>query len=298
MIPRASDQTCIRFVPALELKPSALTWLWPGRLAHGKLAILEGDPGLGKTLVCLDLCARVTTGRLFPDGSPGSEPANAIVLEAEDDKGETTIPRLRAMGADMNRIFVANQQDSEIWESLCFPSHLGKLDEVMAKIRPALVVISPISEFLEGCILSNSERSVRRVLSPLARLAEKHRSVILMVRHLNKKGGGQALYRGGGCIGFIAASRSGWLIAREPGKSTRVILAQVKNNLARMQPSLAFETVAGEGGEVAINWQGTSPWTADQLLAAAGHPPPVGARVQARDFLEEFLESGPKTSRE
>src|SRR5438067_994981 len=128
--------------------------------------------------------------------------------------------------------------------------------------------LKPRAELLEGCILSNSERSVRRVLSPLAGLAGKHRSVILMVRQLNKKGGGQALYRGGGCIGFIAASRSGWLIAREPGKSTRVILAQVKHNLAPMQPSLALETVAGEGGQVVIHWKGTSPGTADQLLAA------------------------------
>src|SRR6266446_124019 len=127
MIPRASDQSNIQFVPASELKPSAVTWLWAGRLAFGKLAILEGDPGLGKTLVCLDLCARVTTGRSFPDGSAGSEPANAIVLEAEDEKGDTTIPRLRAMGADMTRIFVADQHDTEIWESVCFPAHLGKL---------------------------------------------------------------------------------------------------------------------------------------------------------------------------
>src|SRR5262249_52747077 len=156
-----------------------------------------------------------------------------------------------------------------------------KLDEVMAKVRPALVVISPISEFLEGCILSNSDRSVRRVLSPLARLAEKHRSVIVMVRHLNKRGGSAALYRGGGSIRFIVASRSGWLIAREPGKSGRNILAQVKNNLAPVQPSLAFETVPSEACQPLIVWQGTSAWTADQLLSAAGYGPPAGPRAQA-----------------
>jgi hypothetical protein len=299
MMPRASEETGIRFVPASQLQPRSVSWLWPGRLAKGKLSILEGDPGLGKTLVCLDLCARLTTGRAFPDGSPGAEPANAIVLEAEDDKDDTTIPRLRAMGADMSRIFVEDQRDTGLWESFCFPVHLGKLDELLTTTQAALVVISPISEFLEGWIISNSERSVRQVLSPLAKLAEKHRCVIQMVRHLNKRTGSQAVYRGGGSISFIAASRSGWLIGRDPENAGRSVLAQVKNNLASIQPSLAFEIQAGESGQPVISWLGTCSWSADELLLAAGHSPlPSGARVEAGDFLVDFLSDGPKTSRE
>ena len=85
MIPRATPKSSIRFRAASELQPRSVTWLWPGRLARGKLAMLEGDPGLGKSLVCLDLCARITTGRPFADGGSGHEPANAIRLEPDDD---------------------------------------------------------------------------------------------------------------------------------------------------------------------------------------------------------------------
>jgi hypothetical protein len=299
MIPRASEERGIRFVPANQLQPRSVSWLWPGRLARGKLSILEGDPGLGKTLVCLDLCARLTIGRAFPDGSPGAEPANAIVLEAEDDKTDTTIPRLQAMGADVSRIFVAEQRDTGLWESLNFPADLGKLDEVLTTSQAALVIMSPISEFLEGCIVSNNEGSVRRVLSPLAKLAEKHGCVMLLVRHLNKRTGGQAVYRGGGSISFIAACRSGWLVGRDPENAGRSVLAQVKNNLASIQPSLAFEIQTGESGQPIVSWQGSCSWSADELLLAAGHAPlPSGARAEAGDFLIDLLSDEPKTSRE
>ena len=120
-----------------------------------------------------------------------------------------------------------------------------------------------------------------------------------MVRHLNKKTGSQAVYRGGGCISFIAASRSGWLVGRDPENAEQSILAQVKNNLGPMQPSLAFEMQTGEAGQPVVTWLGPSSWTADQLLLAAGHPPlPSGARAEARDFLADLLSDGPKTSRE
>jgi hypothetical protein len=289
----------IRFVPASELQPRPVSWLWPSRLARGKLAIVEGDPGVGKTLYCLDLCARLTTARPFPDGSPGIEPANAIVLESEDDRNDTTIPRLQAMGADMNRIFVADQFDAGLAEPFCFPAHLEKLDEALTKTQAALVIISPISNFLESCIIGNLEGSIRRVLWPLAKLAEKHRSVIQMVRHLNKKIGGQAVYRGGGSISFIAACRSGWLIARDPENPARSILAQVKNNLAPAQTSLAFEIQTSGSGQQILAWQGESVLSADQLLLAAGHSAvPSTARAEAVEFLADFLFEGPKTSRE
>jgi hypothetical protein len=199
----------------------------------------------------------------------------------------------------MNRIFVADQLDTGLSESFCFPAHIEKLDEALTKTQAALVIISPISNFLESCIIGNSEGSIRRVLWPLAKLAEKHRCVIQMVRHLNKKIGGQAVYRGGGSISFIAACRSGWLIARDPENPARSILAQVKNNLAAAQTSLAFEIQTSGSGQQILSWQGESVLSADQLLLAAGHAAlPSSARAEAAEFLAEFLFEGPKTSRE
>src|SRR4030088_854814 len=94
-----------------ELTPEAYAWLWPGRLPLGKLAILDGDPGLGKSLLALDLCARLSTGRPFPDGSPSPGPANALVLNGEDGAEDTIRPRLQTLGADLDRVFVLDRDD-------------------------------------------------------------------------------------------------------------------------------------------------------------------------------------------
>src|SRR5260370_42484966 len=97
------NHSAIRFLRASQLPSRPISWLWPGRLALGKLSMLEGDPDQGKSLVATDLCARITTGRPFPDGCPSLGPRNVIFLDAEDNKNDTILPRLRAAGADMNR---------------------------------------------------------------------------------------------------------------------------------------------------------------------------------------------------
>src|SRR5262250_3136858 len=89
-----------------EVRHQPCSWLWPGRLALGKLAMLDGDPGLGKSLLALDLCSRLSTGRPMPDGSPGPGVGNALVVNAEDGPHDTTRPRLEALGADLERVFI------------------------------------------------------------------------------------------------------------------------------------------------------------------------------------------------
>src|SRR5262245_6309954 len=142
-----------------ELAPQAVAWLWPGRLPLGKLAILEGDPGLGKSLVTLDLCARLSTGRPFPDGSPGPGPANALVVNAEDGDADTTRPRLQALGADLGRVFVL---DGGAAERLRLPSRAALLDEAVAQTEARLVVLDPVTAFLGAGVNGNSEQGVRR----------------------------------------------------------------------------------------------------------------------------------------
>jgi hypothetical protein len=127
------------------------------------------------------------------------------------------------------------------------------------------VVIDPIMAFLEATVATGSDPSVRQALLPLMRLAEKHRCAVLLVRHLNKDGGVQSIYRGGGSIGIIGACRSGWLVARDPHDPSRRVLAEVKNNLAAPQSSLSFAIEAPDSGPASIAWLGPSPWTADQL---------------------------------
>src|SRR5436190_11880851 len=119
-----------------------LAWLWPGRLALGKLALLAGDPGLGKSLVSLDLCARLSTGQPFPDGSPTPERSGSIVLNSEDNVDDTLYPRLRAFGADSERVFIP-ERGGENEGPLLFPADVDLLDESLARTGARLVVIDP-----------------------------------------------------------------------------------------------------------------------------------------------------------
>jgi hypothetical protein len=289
----------MNFQPLSRLTPRSVPWLWPLRLARGKLAILEGDPGLGKSLVALDLCARLSTGRPFPDGAPGIEPTACIILNGEDGTADTLRPRLETLGADLSRIFILHQEDTDAADLFRLPAQAAQLNEVLTATRAGLVVIDPITAFLDSSVVTFHEQSVRRALLPLARLAEKYQCTIFMLRHLNKRNTGPALYRGTGSIGFLAVCRSGWLLAPDPEDGQRRILAQLKNNLAPPQPSLALAVQrADDLSPPNVSWLGPTGWTADQLLAARRHGPAPVAEERARKFLADFLHAGPRTARE
>jgi RecA-family ATPase len=182
-------------------------WLWPGRLALGKLSLLEGDPGLGKSLITLDLCARLSRGLPLPDGSSGGEPCNCLVLNAEDGEADTVRSRLVALGADLDRVFVLSRRGLT-GQTIRLPSKLNVLADALKRTQARLTVIDPLVAFLDPGVASGNDQSVRRALTPLAALAAQHHTAIWMARHLNKQGGKQAIYRGGGSIGLIGACRS------------------------------------------------------------------------------------------
>ncbi len=280
-----------------QLVPRPLAWLWVGRLVLGELGLLEGDPGLGKSLLALDLCARLSAGRTWPDGSAGPEPCSALVLNAEDDNDHTVRSRLEAAGADRDRVFVVDHDEGDLEEPLRFPSGVSQFDDILTRTGAKLVVIDPILAFLDKNVNPKSDASVRRALRPLARLAAKHGCTILLVLHLNKNPRGKALYRGLDSIAFVAACRSTWLVAPDPQAPRRVVLAQQKNNRAAPQSSLAYEVTAGPDEAPTVSWLGPCAWTADQLLASP-HRTPRPQYDRACRFLQSFLKDGPRTSRE
>jgi hypothetical protein len=281
--------------PARQVVAQPVSYLWPERLPEGKLVLLDGDPDLGKSLIALDLCARLSTGRPFPDGRPSPGPANALVLSAEDTASDTIVPRLERLGADLDRVFVWQREGDEPWPWR-FPADVHRLDDALTRTAARLAVIDPILAFLDDSVLCASDQSVRRALAPLMHQAEKHRCTLLMQRHLNKQGGTRAVYRGLGSIAFVAACRFAMLVARDPLLPGRCVLAQVRNSLAGAQPSLAYQISAADGALPTVDWLGTSSFTADELLAAArrGH----GTRDRAAVFLEGFLAAGPRSSRD
>jgi hypothetical protein len=280
-----------------DLAPQPVTWLWPGRFPAGKLSLLMGDPQLGKSLLTLDLCARLSAGRPWPDDTPGSGPAAALVINGEDGEADTIRPRLHSAGADLGRCFVLTPRDTDAGPPLSLPGQTGALHSTLEQTHARLVVIDPVGAFLAPGVILASDQSVRRALRPLALLAEAHGCAVLLVLHLNKRGVGRAIYRGLGSIGLVAACRSAWLVAADPKAKGRAVFAQVKNNLGPPAASLAYEIRADGDGAPTLAWQGPSDYTADELVARPRGAPPA-ARASACRFLADALRDGPRTLRD
>jgi hypothetical protein len=279
-----------RVLPASQFAVSAVDWIWPESLGAGILALFDGDPGLGKSLIMLDLCARLSTGRPFPDGklAPGG-PAKALIINAEDSAERVLRPRLAALGADLDRVILWDRAP----KLLRLPTDLNDLDSVLADVRPRLVVFDPIASFIEGGL--SSEVTVRRALDPLSAMVEHRGCGANLVRHLNKTGSSCALYRGSGSIAVQAACRITFLAARDPQQTNRCVLAQVKNNYAELQPSLAYTVTKTDEPVPTFTWVGASALLAKELLAAA--PPPSPELTRTCEFLLGFLANGPQSCR-
>lgn len=276
-------------------------WLWPGRLARGKLHMLDGDPGLGKSTTALDLAARLSRGATMPDGSPASAPAGVVILSAEDGVADTIRPRLEAAGADLARIVALTaivDADGERMPGL--PVDLPAVEAGIRKVDAALVIIDPLMAYLPSDVNAHRDQDVRRALAPLSALAERTRAAIVAIRHLNKTSGGHALYRGGGSIGIIGAARVGLLVARDPDDDERRVVAVTKSNLAAEPPSLAFRLVEdAEIGVARVEWLGESEHGASALLAARTDDPDEGsALAEAVEVLRTILADGPVSAKE
>ena len=240
------------------VEPEKVSWLWPSWLALGKLALVDGDPGLGKSAMTLDLAARVSAGRAFPDGA-GAKPAGVVLLSAEDGLADTIRPRLDAAGADTSKILsLATVPDEDGHDRLLsIPEDLRLIEKGIRRVGARLVVVDPLMAFLSGNTNSHRDQDVRRALAPLAGLAERTGAAVLVVRHLNKAAANNPLYRGGGSIGIIGAARMAFVVGKDPQDEDSRVLASTKNNLAMPPTSLMFALEEAESGAVRVDWLGT-----------------------------------------
>ena len=220
-------------------------WLWPYRIPRGKITVLDGDPALGKSTIAMDLAARVTRGWPLPGDEGEFAPAGVILMSAEDGMGDTIRPRLEEAGGDprMVHLFEGISNEPGVLVPATIPTHVPELGDLIERHRAALVIIDPLTAYLEGRHDAYRDQDVRGALKPLARVAEQTGASILIIRHLSKSGGPNALYRGGGSIGIIGAARSGLLVARDPEQPSRSIVAVTKSNLAAKAPALAYRLV-------------------------------------------------------
>ena len=287
-----------------DVEPERVSWLWHGRIPLGKVTVIDGDPSLGKSTLTTDLAARVTTGSPMPDRSasdlPG--PAGVVLISAEDGAADTIRPRADAAGADTRRIHLLTDVEGLDDEGRSkrvpwtMPRDLDMLALLVRETQSRLVVLDPLSAVLAASVDSYRDQDVRGALRPLADVAESTGAAIIIVRHLSKTGGANALYRGGGSIGIIGAARSALLVAKDPDDEsghTR-ILVPTKSNLAELPCALRYELVGvDEHGCARVRWLGESTHTANALLAEPASDDERSEQGEIATMLLELTADGP-----
>src|SRR5262245_6979461 len=216
--------------------PADVSWLWRPYVARGKLTLLDGDPGCGKSLVTIDLAARLTRGLPFPDGSAPATPCAALILSVEDDPADTIRPRLIAAGADLDRVFVpaAEGRMPEL------PRDLRRLEGQIRELGVGLVVLDSLTTLLPSRLATGPAAAVRRVIAPIIHLAVRTNVAVVLVRHLTKKNLGRAVYRGLGSIGISGLARTVLLAGPHPSDQSARALTVLKSNLIAAPAPLGY----------------------------------------------------------
>jgi len=252
--PRASAPRPV-LLRVADVEPQPVEWLWEKRIPRGKLTSLVGNPGVAKSFLTLDITARVSSGRDFPDGSISPGPGSVILLSAEDDVADTIRPRLDAAHADVNRIVFleAVEEKSGKQRGFDLARDMAALESACQQLGDLmLIVIDPISAFL-GETDSHRNSDVRGLLAELARLAAKYNVAVIAVSHL-RKSGGMAVYRTSGSLAFTAAPRAVWAIGKDRDDDARRLMMPIKMNLAADSSGLAFR-IRGAGSAAYVEWE-------------------------------------------
>jgi hypothetical protein len=249
-----------KLVRMSDVEPRQVEWVWRNRLARGKLTLLVGDPGLGKSFITLDIASRISKGSKWPDCDESSPRGDVILMLAEDDLADTIRPRLDAAGADTTRIIALRgvtrrhgERNKHVETPFCLKSDIDVLEKTLRQNADTkLIVIDPISSYL-GDTDSHNNAEIRAVLSPLVDLAMKYNVAVLAVSHLNKNSGGPAIYRSMGSLAFTAVARCALLVAKDNKDPRRRLLLPIKNNIAPDAYGSAY-TIEDQGSGAFVKW--------------------------------------------
>ena len=276
--PPKKDSVKIIRMSDVELTP--VDWLWKPYLPFGKLSVLQGNPGEGKTYFAMHLAAACTNGKLLPN-MERMEPFNVIYQTAEDGLGDTVKPRLIEAGADLDRVLVIDDSDVQLTLSD------ERIEKAIIENNARLVIIDPIQAYLGSDVDMNRANEVRPIFMRLGQVAQRTGCAILLIGHLNKAAGMQSLQRGLGSIDIAAAVRSVMFIGKLKHDPTMRILTHEKSSLAPPGASLAF-SLGDEGG---FRWVGEYNITADEMLSGI-EPQRETKTQQAKDLICTLLAGG------
>ena len=275
-----SKPETVKIIRMSDVELTPVEWLWKPYLPFGKLSVLQGNPGEGKTYFAMHLAAACTNGKLLPN-MERMEHFNVIYQTAEDGLGDTVKPRLIEAGADLDRVLVID--DSEVQLTLSDE----RIEKAIVENNARLVIIDPIQAYLGADVDMNRANEVRPIFMRLGQVAQRTGCAILLIGHLNKAAGMQSLQRGLGSIDIAAAVRSVMFIGKLKHDPTMRILTHEKSSLAPPGVSLAF-SLGDEGG---FRWVGEYDITADEMLSGI-EPQRETKTQQAKDLICALLAGG------
>ena len=268
----------LKMIRMSEVQSQEIEWLWYPFIPYGKLTIIQGDPGDGKTTMVFNLAEKLSQGEALDENMKVTEPVNVIYQTAEDGLADTVKPRLELAGADCERIIVIDESD----KSLSMVDE--RLEEAIVRTGARLLILDPIQAYLGGGMDMNRANEARDMTKKLGALAEKTKCAIILIGHMNKASGNKAAYRGMGSIDFFAVARSVLLVGRVEGESNTRAVVQIKNNLAAFGHPKAFAL-----SEDGFKWLGDYEITVDEVLG--GITPKANKMEQAKQMLRELAET-------
>lgn len=283
---KKSDKTiiCLDTVEAEETE-----WLWYPYIPLGKVTLLEGDPGLGKSWFTMALASYLSSNKKLPRVSEAISGAKVLLMSVEDGIADTIRPRLDSLKGNPSRVFAYNKS------VYLDEDGLAEVEHQIKKLKPTLVIIDPIVAFMGSKVDLFRANETREIMTGLAKIAEKHSCAILAVRHLTKGGKDKSIYRGMGSIDITAAARSALMIGQHPTEPDFRCICHIKSNLAPKGQTIQYSLEAYRSNP--FRFEGFNDLTAEDILGAK----PEDARKiteEAEAFLTNKLKSGRAYSEE
>lgn len=268
----------LKLINMRDVEVEPICWLWYPFIPYGKVTIIQGDPGEGKTTLVLQIIARLTKGESIINEN-ANPPINVIYQTAEDGLSDTIKPRLLAANADCSKVLVIDDKDTPL------TMRDIRLEKAIAETSAKLVVLDPIQGFLGADVDMHRANEIRPIMKHIAELAEKYKCAVILIGHMNKCSVGKSAYRGLGSIDFQAAARSVLIVGRIKDEPETRVVCQTKSSLAPEAKAVAFRLSEENGFE----WIGEYDVTADDLLSGTAK----GSKKQATmDFLEKLIADG------